>query len=49
MLFDVNPPVEVDEIGATAEKDMLAVVHDLTGTGMLIRGGSSAQKWTALK
>src|SRR5689334_19795425 len=31
--------IEVNEVGATAEKDMLAVVQYFSGAGMLVRRG----------
>ena len=41
--------IELDEIGAAAEQNVLAVVHHFPGAGMLVGGGASAEKGTALK
>lgn len=41
--------IEMDEIGAAAEQDVLAVVHHLAGAGMLIGRGASANVGASLK
>src|SRR5689334_22688467 len=39
----------MDEIGAAAEEDVLAIVHNFAGAGMFIGGGASAHVGAALK
>src|SRR5258708_36371931 len=34
--------IEMNQIGAASQKDVLAVVHDLAGAGVFVGGGSSA-------
>ena len=41
--------VEVEERGATADKDMLAVVDDLTSAGMFPGGGAATEVRAALE
>ena len=36
LVFDSQPFVKIDQVGAAAEQHMLAIVHDLTGARMLI-------------
>ena len=40
---DAEAAVEVDEGGATADEDVLAVVDDLASAGMLVGGGAAAE------
>ena len=41
--------IEVDEVGAAAQQDMLAVIHDFAGAGMLVGGGAASEVRTALE
>src|SRR4051794_33736204 len=43
LAFDSEAAVEIAEIGAAAEENVLAVVDDLAGAGMFIGGGASAE------
>jgi hypothetical protein len=42
LVFDAEAGVEVDEVGAAAEEDVLAVVDDFVGGGVGVGGGSAA-------
>ena len=48
LLFDADPAVETDEVGAAAEEDVLAVVDDFVDAGMQIGRGASAEVAAAL-
>src|SRR5882762_4336957 len=41
--------IEVNQIGAAAQQDVLAVVHDLAGAGVFVRGGASAHVGAAFE
>src|SRR5579863_4948877 len=41
--------VEIDQVGAGAKQNVLAVVDDLAGSGMLVGGGASAEEGTLLE
>src|SRR5260221_11822769 len=49
ILLDSNATIELNEVCATAEQHMLAVVDDFAGTGMLIRRRATTQVRTPLK
>ena len=48
-VFDADAVVELDQVGADAKKDVLAVIDDLAGAGMLVGGSASAEIGTALE
>ena len=43
LLFHPEAAIELDEIGAAAQQDMLAVVHNFRGAGQFIRGCAPTQ------
>ena len=45
---NADTAVEGEEVGATAEEDVLAVVDDFVDAGVEIRGGTSAEVAAAL-
>ena len=47
--LDAEARIELDQIRATAQQHVLAVVHHFAGAGMLVGRGASAEKGTALK
>ena len=49
LIGDADALVELDEVGADAEENMLAVVDHFAGSGMLVGGGASAKIGTALE
>ena len=48
-VFHSKTPIKLDEIGATTEQHVLAVIHHLAGAGMLVGRGTSPEKRAALK
>jgi hypothetical protein len=42
LVFNAEPGVKVDEVGAAAEQDVLAVIDGLAGAGVGIGGGAAA-------
>ena len=48
-VFDPGTAVELDQVGAAAQQHVLAVIHDLAGTRMLVGGRPPAQVRTALE
>ena len=49
LILDTEPPIEVDEIGAAAEKHVLAVVDGLIGAGMFVRRCAATEIRTPLE
>src|SRR3954463_10137567 len=49
LAFDSEAAVEIAEIGAAAEENVLAVVDDLAGAGMFVGGGASTEIGTLLE
>src|SRR6266566_9979572 len=43
LIFNSDPPIKLNQIGAATKQHVLTVVYDLTGGRMLIRGGPSAK------
>ncbi len=48
-VFHSNTAVELDQVGTDAKQNVLAVVDDFAGAGMLVGGGASAEVGTALE
>ena len=48
-VFDADAAVELDQVGANAKQNVLAVVDDLAGAGMLVGGSASAEIGAALE
>ena len=46
---DAEAAVEVDERGAAADEDVLAIVDDLAGAGMFVGGGAATEVGAALE
>ena len=48
-VFDADGFVEREQIGAGAEEDVLAVVHDFAGAGMFVGRSAAAEVGAALE
>jgi hypothetical protein len=48
-IFDADAAVELDEVAADAEEDVLAVVHYFAGAGVLVGGSASTEVGAALE
>ncbi len=48
-VFHADALVELDQVGADAEENVLAVVDDFAGAGMFIGGSASAEIGAALE
>src|ERR1017187_7104801 len=48
-VFDADGFVEREQIGAGAEENVLAIVHDFAGAGMLVGRSASAEIGTAFE
>ena len=48
-VFHADAAVELDEVGADAEEDMLAIIDDFTGSGMLVGRSATAEVRAALE
>jgi hypothetical protein len=49
LVGDSNAVVELHQIGAEAEEDVLAIVHDFAGAGMLPGGGAASEERALLE
>jgi len=49
LVGDTDAVVELNEVGADAEQDVLAVVDDFAGAGMLVGGGASPEVGAAFE
>ena len=49
VVFDADAAIELDQVGAAAEQDVLAVVDHFPGRGMLVGGGASTEEGTAFE
>ena len=44
-----DPVIELNQIRTQAKQHVLAVVHHLASSRMLVRGGASSEEWTPLE
>ncbi len=49
LVLDTEPPIEIDQVGATTKQDVLTVVEHLASRGMFIRRCSPAKIGTPLE
>src|SRR6202034_2024905 len=48
-VFHADAAVELDEVGADAKEDVLAVIDDFTGAGMLVRRSAATEVGAAFE
>ena len=49
MISDSDVLVELDQVGADAEQDVLAIVDDFSGAGMFVGRGTAAEEGALLE